>query len=617
MFNYTKSKELRKKAGIKLKEFAKTLDVTESTIHRWETGKRKPSSNDIRIMAYVIGISVSDISDLSELSISNSSGVKSISSISIREEDKNLFKIDKIINEFGDLSSENIENIKNLKFQCTQNQTRISHLEKNIKHYQKILNHNSAIIYVLDSDFRFRYVNDSFILMSGQDSQEKIIGAKGSDLFGLIEIQEILKYEQKVFSEKTAIINRKINIPRSNGKKLGLLNITPQFDKDGNVIEMICDINDITHVSELLNKLQDLRTAIENSDNAVLIKNSQSNKFEYISANIVNITGYEFKEHYTNKDFWHSIIFSDDLKKISKDINRDFNSDTKKKYRYRITKKNGHTAWLETKQFYSNNDNGTHLFQTFIIEDITEEVENSRFLELLKNSLDNANIGIVLEKQNDDRFHYRNRVLEKLTGYSQKYVNKLGMDNYINNILCIDNDKLKYFNNRFSTDVIKNGKQFIYSYKTIHGTKAWLNIHLAVNKFDDETYSLRIHEDVTKHINSENTLELLLQAVDNINGAVSVTDSNFTKYIYLSVGMRKIFGYPLSKFKKDIRFFIDKCLHSDDKEKEEKYINKLLPYPRQRTFRIIKANGKVRKILVYCFMGKDLKLSFLLDVTDD
>ncbi len=58
-----KFKILRKESGITQTELAEKLKVKQSTIAMWETGKSKPRTDDLYIIAEVLGVSVDKVLD--------------------------------------------------------------------------------------------------------------------------------------------------------------------------------------------------------------------------------------------------------------------------------------------------------------------------------------------------------------------------------------------------------------------------------------------------------------------------------------------------------------------------------------------------------------------------
>jgi transcriptional regulator with XRE-family HTH domain len=59
-------KKIRKSKKITQRQLAGMLGKSKIVVHCWETGKRNPCESDIRMIAQILEIRVSEISDLKE-----------------------------------------------------------------------------------------------------------------------------------------------------------------------------------------------------------------------------------------------------------------------------------------------------------------------------------------------------------------------------------------------------------------------------------------------------------------------------------------------------------------------------------------------------------------------
>lgn len=55
--------KLRKEVGVTQEVLATKLGVTRSTIAMWETGKSKPRTSDLYLLAEILGVSVEKVLD--------------------------------------------------------------------------------------------------------------------------------------------------------------------------------------------------------------------------------------------------------------------------------------------------------------------------------------------------------------------------------------------------------------------------------------------------------------------------------------------------------------------------------------------------------------------------
>lgn len=54
-------RHLREVKAISVKQLAKDLSVSETTIHNWESGKRKPKKDNIQAMARIFKVKVEEL----------------------------------------------------------------------------------------------------------------------------------------------------------------------------------------------------------------------------------------------------------------------------------------------------------------------------------------------------------------------------------------------------------------------------------------------------------------------------------------------------------------------------------------------------------------------------
>ncbi|HJO93430.1 MAG TPA: PAS domain-containing protein [Victivallales bacterium] len=417
MFNFSKSKEIRKKQKIKLIDFARMMEISDRTLYRWETGILTPSANDIRAISQFLNVSVSEISDLRGIEEIRNNITDNPESLTNRE----IYKLDKIIEEFGEGASVNAHAISNLKKTCIETQKTNSYLEKKINRYTRILDQNSSIIYVIDHNYKFRYVNRAFILMSGKNNSEDIIGFSISDIFGLNEVREIIQYERKVFEEGRPLYDEKIYIPLTNNQKTGLLKIYPFFNKDEEVSELICSIQDISEIADLIKKLEDLKSSIDLSDCTISIRELKGPKYKYISKSVEKLTGYKRNKFYNDTEFWRSIIHPDDREKIP--IKEHIRNNITGRFNYRIIKKDGSIIWLESTVFYKQ-DTETGVFYKFsLIKDSTEKRKMIDYINLFKKVLNNVHYTVWVFDLTEHKYIFVSNSVKKDYGYpSSRYL---------------------------------------------------------------------------------------------------------------------------------------------------------------------------------------------------
>jgi PAS domain S-box-containing protein len=301
-----KLRKIRKAKKVTQAQLAILLGKSKIIIHCWETGKRNPCDSDIRMIAQILGINISEISNLKDL------GRFKYNHIAISKELEKLNQIIKKVDDYPDL---------NIGLLSEINDKYIHYREENLRLKRRLMGLNntidelSHIMYIKGSNFKYKILNNAFLNMTGlQYRKEDIIGYKASDIFGLREIQNILKFEQEVFNNRERITNKQVSIPGSNGNKIGLLSITPIFNDKNEVNEILCTINDITGLAEAVEKQNFFRKIINQMEDVVWIKSFTPIKYEFLSDGCNKIIGIAKRDLIKNPNLILEVIHPDDLK---------------------------------------------------------------------------------------------------------------------------------------------------------------------------------------------------------------------------------------------------------------------------------------------------------------
>jgi len=136
-------------------------------------------------------------------------------------------------------------------------------------------------------------------------------------------------------------------------------------------------------------------------------------------------------------------------------------------------------------------------------------------------------------------------------------------------------------------------------------------------KYHNEIFQLSIFRDITKEKIKTETDELYKRVINNTNSSIWIINPDRTKYIFISESVSKQYNYPSSKFKKDMNFWINNCVHPEDRTKELKYMTQEIEYPHKRKFRIIRPNGDIRIIKCSLHISNGYLLSHEFDITDE
>jgi len=365
MFKNEKEKAIRKGKKLPIKQIAELMGIMPNTLYRWEAGLNTPSESDIRILASLLNIHVSEISDLSELPILDDNNKFSLDIKAELKEDCTFFELDSMMKKYSSLPRFDLKLLYDLKNSYLKYRDTNNILKSRIDFYENILDEMPDIVYIKDNKLTFRYVNKAYMLTVPNYLKEDVIGHKTADIFGIREMHNTLSLEQMVFKTNEPIYNIKVNIPSLERSRYGVITILPFKYQKGNLEEIICCIKDTSEWTRLMDQLNFLKFAVDNSNDAVFIKNMTTNEFEFISSSVEKVTGYNQKEYYVNPDLKYEIIQFKDLKKY-----KNVESNRKKEFskiNYIITTKNGEKRNILS-EIYHLFDNKTNNNFIYIID---------------------------------------------------------------------------------------------------------------------------------------------------------------------------------------------------------------------------------------------------------
>ncbi|MCP4177699.1 MAG: helix-turn-helix domain-containing protein [bacterium] len=287
-FYNNKLKYYRKAKLLTIIKLAEHLNKSRKTIANWEQGRTIPTKSDIIALALVLDLKISDISDFKDMSnILSSTQLDNLSNNNIPTAE--LVLKEKLINSL-------MEN---------------SRLERDNIRAHALLNSINSIIYVKDTARKLRRFNKQFLNFLPYDyTPEDIYGKTMIDIFGRMEIEDVINIENMVFKTGELISNEKIRIPGSKGNKYGLISVQPIFDKKNNIIEIVASIKDISDLLEANKKQNQLITVVNYLNDCLWITSNPPYKYEFISKGIKVITGREQQEFISNPNLWFDLIIN-------------------------------------------------------------------------------------------------------------------------------------------------------------------------------------------------------------------------------------------------------------------------------------------------------------------
>jgi PAS domain S-box-containing protein len=405
VFDCERFKVIRSEKKLSQREIALAIGKSSyRTILRWEKGINTPSEAEIRLLAQLLCVSVSEISSLEDIE-NNPYYYESLSSL-----DRNII----------DFSSKT-ETEKQGLLMDLKNRNKILrlqnlHQEKEIGNLNTIINSLEFLIYRKNIKHKFLFVNKSFLYYFGLSYESFILGARNEDIWkGNNRWNELVLLEKKVLETNIAIINEKIRLPKALGPDgTGLISIKPVFDKDGKTIEIIGRIRDISAEESGKNRYHYMEFAMDDLDHTIWISKIKPRKhLIYINKAAEALFGIERSQFYKNTDSINSFIHKDDLK-IFENCLKENHSDIN----IRICLKNGIIRWIN--YYYCQTVIDGEEFELGIIKDITLNRQNYETINLLTAALDNSPFILIVFDKEYTKYIFASKSFEKIYGYSLK-----------------------------------------------------------------------------------------------------------------------------------------------------------------------------------------------------
>jgi PAS domain-containing protein len=372
-------KELRKNRKITIKNIAFELGKSSKTIWTWEKGIAVPSDGEIKLLAKILDVNVNKISNIK---IGNYK--YDTANVIVDDFISTSVELEK---EFGDLSVENLLKIKALQHSIEELTKANDRYKTNSKKLTDVIDSLKFLIYIKNPGLKIRQVNTIFSNYVNL-SKEEIYGRTFADIFGLHDqtLNELRTLEQHVFKTGIEVIEQKITIPGSLGKKTGLVSIAP-FSFDGDkVTEIVSYIKDITDLAKALKRQSLLEDTINHLDEAIwMYKLKPFPHYIFMSESVIDIFGIAPKDFIKKPGIWKDFIFSEDRKYVAKENKKIADKDKfHLELDYRIITASQKIRWIRSKTIKRA---GSDILYG-IISDITKEKQNERKIKELEELLE-------------------------------------------------------------------------------------------------------------------------------------------------------------------------------------------------------------------------------------
>jgi len=560
--DYLSLKLIRKEKKITQKQLAQKLGKAAITVHKWENGERNPGEADIRLIANILNIGISEISDLKELQVE-------ANAFSEYKDELSLSNLQKFIDKFQNVSDIDLSFIKKLHNTCSEQKNEIKRLFKIAEQHKNIVNSIPDIIYVKDRNLKYKTINNSFLyITAGNYTKNDILNSGATDIFGYKVIEELLKLERQAIGTGEKI-SSKVTIPNTN--KTGFLTITPHLDDKGEVDEIICSITDISELTDALDRQNELVEIINELDDMIWIKKLKpKEEFKFVSAGSKSVLGYSALEMTADPETIRKNIHEDDLKRI---IDTETGYFKCGEHCIRVKDSEGIYKILDIKIF---NKNSTYYG---IVRDVTIQNEKELIMKTLIKALDRSDIGLwmsYLPKGSDSsvenyRYSFISPNMEKI---HHAKISAIESDsrNWINYVFEKDRNKVMKF---IIGKGMKETRHLEYRIISPSGSIKWISSSI---------YKLKEHSfygyiiDITERKESERQNKAILAALQTSEDSIWLKKENEqgkVNNIFFNKAVGLLYNESLNRLMKEEQTFRDKFIVTEDLNELKKTTGKI------------------------------------------
>jgi PAS domain S-box-containing protein len=376
-------------------------------------------------------------------------------------------------------------------------------------------------------------------------------------------------------------------------------------------------INQIKEVFTELSESKLIISALLN--NMDIIFYIKDHKNQYITANNQFIETMKLNKNYNvNGKIDNDLMSVNDAKLNREEDNTLINNNKKAIYEGFIpnTRKK---KWAIVIKSPILNEDGDVFGLAVTYTDITERKITEERVKILNNAINQSNTVISIAKftQNKEtQYLYLSDSVESIFGYSKENFTKDG-DFFLNN--CVHSDDYNMINNIRIT----NNYPETYEYRIVTKTKEvkWIKTRTTQIQYQNMQCILFIHIDATIEKNNREQAELLHFLINRIADIITIRDAVTKQILYFGKAVEKMTGYSNDKFnkKEGMVFWLNECVHPDDREKERQY-SASGSYPKLSRLRLIKKNGETiwieRTMSKQTYNNRECFISVSRDITE-
>ncbi|ACB51228.1 two-component sensor histidine kinase [Crocosphaera subtropica ATCC 51142] len=500
--------------------------------------------------------------------------------------------------------------------------------EAKLQQYKRIISAASDGIVLLDRNYNYQLVNQSYLDLH-QKTDTEVIGHSVVEILGKTVFETKVKpYIDRSFSGISQEFQNWFELP-GLGKQFISANFVPYFENNKTISGVVISLRNITHLKQIEESLREnklkFRQLIDNVKDVLYIHDAQTYQVLYISPAFEDLWGISCETVYKNPYAWINCIHPDDRQRVRIAFENRI-SQGQYNEEYRIIRPNGEIRWIWSRSYPVFDELGNIYRVAGIAEDITERKAIQQTLELQDVIVKNMAEGVCLVSADTGELVYANPKFERMFGYEigELKGQHVSIVNYED-----ERKSAEDVNQEIRHNVLEKGE---YTYEVYNvkkdGTAFWCRA--TTSCFNHPEYGkvlVAVQEDINENKkieaalkNSEQRLQYLIRSSPVvIFGCQPYDDFPAT---YISENVTNLLGYKPEDFLKDSKFWVDR-VHPDDRERILSNLSQLFEQDfYNHEYRFLHADGNYRWLLAQLRLIRDEKgnpresLGYLVDISD-
>jgi PAS domain S-box-containing protein len=253
-----------------------------------------------------------------------------------------------------------------------------------------------------------------------------------------------------------------------------------------------------------------------------------------------------------------------------------------------------------------------------IIYDTTKIMKARETTRIFKRILDKSAKGIGLVNLKTDTCIYLNNAMEKIYEQPLKKLYNYRDENWLS--YDRKSDKKQEEKYRFAQSW---PEKRIHKILTQNENRKYIETIVLQLNISNTTYRMSIHSDVTtEHMEQKRNEEIHAMHLDEATHGIVAVDVKTGYTVYVCKNTAGFLGRSPEQLsgKDGTRFWLNHCIHPDDRPLQENFFQKPRSFPSIKSCRIIRPNGEVRTLEVRLsnfkkFLKKDTYIALVNDIT--